>query len=56
MLKVSQMIGILLKVGIGLLKSNDIKKILMSKNRLNSGKTMLSSGLSLSNVYYVDNM
>ncbi len=49
-------IGTLLKIGLGKLRSNNIKKVLISKNRLNAGKTLSSYGLILSNVYYINNI
>ena len=50
--QVRNMVGILIRVGEGKLSSNDLKRILESKDRTKSGKTAPAEGLYLVNVEY----
>ena len=44
--------GTLLEVGLGKIKPDEIKKIILSKDRLRAGRTLPAHGLYLLNVEY----
>lgn len=46
------MVGTLLDVGVGKIKPEDIKDIILSKDRMRAGKTVPAQGLYLVEVYY----
>ena len=50
--QVRNMVGILIRVGEGKLSSNDLKRVLESKDRTKSGKTAPAEGLYLVNVEF----
>jgi tRNA pseudouridine38-40 synthase len=45
-------VGTLIKVGVGKIKSNEIQEILLSKDRTRAGKCVPPQGLCLEEVYY----
>ncbi|MCP4179912.1 MAG: tRNA pseudouridine(38-40) synthase TruA [bacterium] len=51
---VRSLVGALVQVGIGKLNSEDIRKILINKDRMNLFKTAPANGLFLMNVFYKD--
>ena len=52
--QVRNMVGILIKVGENKISTEDVEKILLSKDRTKSGKTAPANGLYLANVIYQD--
>ena len=50
--QVRNMVGILIKVGENKISTEDVEKILLSKDRTKSGKTAPANGLYLCDVYY----
>lgn len=52
--QIRNMVGILIKVGENKISTEDVEKILLSKDRSKSGKTAPANGLYLVNVIYPD--
>ena len=50
--QIRNMVGILIKVGENKISTEDVEKILQSKDRTTGGKTAPASGLYLTNVEY----